>query len=297
MRTRLAKLRRRPKLLFLFTLAYLAWSLVPVLLAVRFSFNEGRSRSSAQGWSTHWYWGDPDLSVWHDPDLRSALFQSLRLAGFAIAIAVPLGVALALGITRWRGRAARPANLLALSTLVTPEIVMGSALLTRLRQPAHVHAARDTRPAHGPRHVLAGVRAARRARPSRLDRPGVRGGGHGPRRLVAQNASLRAPAAALARDRGERDRRVRALDGRLRGQRVPLGRLGHGYGSRPDLLQRARLADARPERAREPDPVSHARGGGARLRRLAGGAAPRRRARLGGGRAGAPRALERYTSR
>lgn len=129
MRARLAKLRRRPKLLFLFTVAYLAWSLVPVLLAVRFSFNEGRSRSSAQGWSTRWYWGDPDLSVWHDPDLRSALFQSLRLAGFAIAIAVPLGVALALGITRWRGRAARPANLLALSTLVTPEIVMGSALL------------------------------------------------------------------------------------------------------------------------------------------------------------------------
>ncbi|MCL4289539.1 MAG: ABC transporter permease [Thermoleophilia bacterium] len=129
MRARLAKLRRRPKLLFLFTVAYLAWSLVPVLLAVRFSFNEGRSRSSAQGWSTRWYWGDPDLSVWHDPDLRSALFQSLRLAGFAIAIAVPLGVALALGITRWRGRVARPANLLALSTLVTPEIVMGSALL------------------------------------------------------------------------------------------------------------------------------------------------------------------------
>ncbi len=129
MRTRLAKLRRRPKLLLLFTLAYLAWSLVPVLLAVRFSFNEGRSRSSGQGWSTRWYWGDPDLSVWHDPDLRSALFQSLRLAGLAIAIAVPLGVALAIGITRWRGRVARPANLLALSTLVTPEIVMGSALL------------------------------------------------------------------------------------------------------------------------------------------------------------------------
>lgn len=129
MRRRLARLRRRPVLLALITLAYLAWSLLPVLLAVRFSFNEGRSRSSAQGWSTRWYWGDPDLSVWHDPDLRSALFQSLRLAGLAIAIAVPLGVALALGITRWRGRAAKPANLLALSTLVTPEIVMGSALL------------------------------------------------------------------------------------------------------------------------------------------------------------------------
>ncbi|MCC6224614.1 MAG: ABC transporter permease [Thermoleophilia bacterium] len=129
MKRRLARWRRRPVLLALITLAYLAWSLVPVLLAVRFSFNDGRSRSSAQGWSTRWYWGDPDLSVWRDPDLRSALLQSLRLAGLAIVIAVPLGVGAAIGITRWRGRAAKPANLIALSTLVTPEIVMGSALL------------------------------------------------------------------------------------------------------------------------------------------------------------------------
>jgi len=118
----------RPRFLLAFTLAYLAWSIVPVLIAIRFSFNEGRSRSTAQGWSTRWYWGDPELSVWHDPDLRLALFQSLRLAGLTLAIAVPLGVALAVGITRWRGRAAKPANALALATLVTPEIVMGSAL-------------------------------------------------------------------------------------------------------------------------------------------------------------------------
>ena len=128
MRRWLANPWGRPRFLLAFTLAYLAWSIVPVLIAIRFSFNEGRSRSTAQGWSTRWYWGDPELSVWHDPDLRLALFQSLRLAGLTLAIAVPLGVALAVGITRWRGRAAKPANALALATLVTPEIVMGSAL-------------------------------------------------------------------------------------------------------------------------------------------------------------------------
>jgi spermidine/putrescine transport system permease protein len=106
----------------------MAWAIVPVLIAIRFSFNEGRSRSTAQGWSFRWYWQDPELSVWTDPDLRSALYQSLKLAGLAMAIAVPLGVALAVGITRWRGWAARPANALALSTLITPEIVMGTAL-------------------------------------------------------------------------------------------------------------------------------------------------------------------------
>jgi spermidine/putrescine transport system permease protein len=118
----------RPRFLLLVTLLYMAWAIVPVLIAIRFSFNEGRSRSTAQGWSFRWYWQDPENSVWTDPDLRSALYQSLKLAGLAMAIAVPLGVALAMGISRWRGRAAKPANALALSTLITPEIVMGTAL-------------------------------------------------------------------------------------------------------------------------------------------------------------------------
>jgi spermidine/putrescine transport system permease protein len=120
--------RGQPRFLAVFTILYLIWSIVPILIAIRFSFNEGRSRSTAQGWSLRWYLDDPDSSVAHDPDLRVALFQSLTLAGLAIAIAVPLGVVLAIGVTRWRGRIAKPANAIALSTLITPEIVMGSAL-------------------------------------------------------------------------------------------------------------------------------------------------------------------------
>lgn len=118
----------RPRFLVLMTLAYLAWSIVPILIAIRFSFNEGRSRSVSQGWSFRWYWQDVDLSVWHDPDLRAALFQSMRLAGIAVAVTVPLGVALAVGLTRWRGRLARPSRFIALVPLVTPEIVAGVAL-------------------------------------------------------------------------------------------------------------------------------------------------------------------------
>ena len=65
----------RPRFLALFTLVYLVWSIVPILIAIRFSFNEGRSRSTAQGWSTQWYWGEPDLSVRNDPDLAGALIR------------------------------------------------------------------------------------------------------------------------------------------------------------------------------------------------------------------------------
>ncbi len=118
----------KPRFLPLFTLVYLAWSIVPILIAIRFSFNEGRSRSTAQGWSLRWYFDDPDLSVWNDPDLRSALFQSLRLSAIAVAIAVPLGVALAIGLTRWRGRGAGTSRFVSVVPLVTPEIVMGVAL-------------------------------------------------------------------------------------------------------------------------------------------------------------------------
>jgi spermidine/putrescine transport system permease protein len=119
----------RPRFLVLATALYLVWSIVPILVAIRFSFNAGRSRSTSQGWSLRWYFDDPDLSVWHDPDLRSALFQSLRLAGIAVLVTVPLGVALAIGLTRWRGRGAGTANFISMIPLVTPEIVMGTALL------------------------------------------------------------------------------------------------------------------------------------------------------------------------
>ncbi len=118
----------KPRFLPLITLLYLVWSIVPILIAIRFSFNEGRSRSTAQGWSLRWYFDDPDLSVWNDPDLRAALFQSLRLSAIAVLIAVPLGVALAIGLTRWRGRGAGTSRVVSLVPLVTPEIVMGVAL-------------------------------------------------------------------------------------------------------------------------------------------------------------------------
>ena len=71
---------RRPRLLEALVWGYLAWSVLPVAIAVWFSFNAGRSRSSWQGFSLRWYWQDPVLSVWHDAELQQALVHSLRLA-------------------------------------------------------------------------------------------------------------------------------------------------------------------------------------------------------------------------
>jgi spermidine/putrescine transport system permease protein len=119
----------RPRVLGAVTWLYMAWAIVPVIIAVQFSFNAGRSLTAWQGFSlSRWYWGDPDNSVWHDPQLQHALLQSLKLAGLDVLIAVPIGVSLALGLARWRGRGAKAANFLMLFPLVTPEIVMAVAL-------------------------------------------------------------------------------------------------------------------------------------------------------------------------
>ena len=56
------------------------------------------------------------------------MWNSVVLALLTMLIAVPLGVALALGLSRWRGPVARGSNLLMLIPLSTPEIVMGTML-------------------------------------------------------------------------------------------------------------------------------------------------------------------------
>lgn len=127
MRRMLANPWDRPRLLRVFTLLYIVWSIVPVLIAVQFSFNAGRSRTTWQGFSLRWYLYDA-ASVAKDDGLRLALVQSLKLAVLTMLVATPIGVALAIGLSRWKGRSARAANLLMLFPLVTPELVMGVAL-------------------------------------------------------------------------------------------------------------------------------------------------------------------------
>ncbi len=118
---------RRPYVLASVTWLYILWSLLPVLIAVQFSFNDGRSRSTWQGFSLQWYCC-AEGSVGEDPSLLLALQNSLILGGATVLVATPLGVMLAMGLTRWRSRTSKVANGIALVPLVTPELVVGSAL-------------------------------------------------------------------------------------------------------------------------------------------------------------------------
>jgi spermidine/putrescine transport system permease protein len=101
---------------------------VPIVIAVLFSFNKGRSQASYQGLSWNWYFGDKTNSVLHNPQLHAAVIQTVRLSVLTTIIAVPLGVAFALGINRWRGRTASTFNFVMILSFVIPELIFGVAM-------------------------------------------------------------------------------------------------------------------------------------------------------------------------
>jgi spermidine/putrescine transport system permease protein len=119
------------------TWSYLAWSLIPVFIAILISFNSGRSNASFQGFSLQWWNGTPsgDVqgSLFKNPELHAAIYQTLRLSFVSMFIAVPLGVAFAIAIDRWHGRPAAGANFVMLVSFVIPEIIIGVAMALAFR--------------------------------------------------------------------------------------------------------------------------------------------------------------------
>jgi spermidine/putrescine transport system permease protein len=116
------------RFLWVLAIAYLLWSLVPVVIAVVFSFNSARSLTQWSGFSLRWYTTDPNNSVLHDPNLRHAIVQSLKLAILTAVLSVPLGVAFALSLRRWRGRGSGTSNFLMMLSFVTPELILAVSL-------------------------------------------------------------------------------------------------------------------------------------------------------------------------
>jgi spermidine/putrescine transport system permease protein len=117
----------KARFLWVIAIGYALWSLLPVVIAIVYSFNAGRSQTSLQGFSMRWYLTDVG-SVLKDDTLSSALLQSLKLTAIVVLIAVPFGVAFALALDRWRGRGTGGANFLMLFSFITPELAIGIAL-------------------------------------------------------------------------------------------------------------------------------------------------------------------------
>lgn len=125
---------RRPWGMEGFTWLYILWSLVPIAVAILFSFNRGASQSTWQGFSTRWYVGSSVNSVLNNPVLHQAVVQTVVLAALTTAICVPIGVGFAIGIDRLRSRTATGLNLVMIFSFVIPELLLAVALFMLVTQ-------------------------------------------------------------------------------------------------------------------------------------------------------------------
>jgi spermidine/putrescine transport system permease protein len=109
------------------TVAGFAYLFTPIVVIVVFSFNKPRGRFNL-------LWQEFTLDNWADPFAKEALTDamvlSLEVAAVAAAAATVLGTLVALALVRYRFTGSRLVNLLLLLPLTTPEIVLGSSLLT-----------------------------------------------------------------------------------------------------------------------------------------------------------------------
>src|SRR5437764_3540245 len=125
---------RRPWAMEGFTWLYIIWSIVPIAIAVLFSFNRGASQATWQGFSTKWYVGKQVTSVLNNASLHHAVIQTLILAALTTLICVPIGVGFAIGIDRWRTRTSNGLNFVMIFSFVIPELLLAVALFLLVTQ-------------------------------------------------------------------------------------------------------------------------------------------------------------------
>jgi spermidine/putrescine transport system permease protein len=103
------------------------YMLIPIAVIFGFSFNDpaGRYNFTWVGFTLeHW------KNAFGIPELNEALLTSLKLAVLATVISTVIGTLMALALVRYDFFGRRAANFLIVIPMATPEVVMGSALLS-----------------------------------------------------------------------------------------------------------------------------------------------------------------------
>ncbi|HWD65826.1 MAG TPA: ABC transporter permease [Solirubrobacteraceae bacterium] len=117
----------RHHLLSMYAVLALLYLFLPIVVVIAFSFNnpKGRFNYTWDGFTTK-NWTDP-FGV---PGIGSAIRISLEIAVLSSICATVLGALMALALMRYRIRGQGALNMLVFLPMATPEIVMGSSLLT-----------------------------------------------------------------------------------------------------------------------------------------------------------------------
>jgi spermidine/putrescine transport system permease protein len=121
----MARIRRH--LLLMAALLVLGYMLIPNLVVAIFSFNNPSGRYN-------YSWNEFSTAAWTNPcgaqGICESLGLSLRIGLIASLTATVLGTMIAFALGRYRFRARSGTNLLIFMPMATPEVVMGSSLLT-----------------------------------------------------------------------------------------------------------------------------------------------------------------------
>jgi spermidine/putrescine transport system permease protein len=117
----------RRHLLSVYAAMALVYLFLPIAVVIAFSFNNPKGRFN-------YTWDGFTLDNWTHPfgvpGIGSAIRISLEIALLSGLVATTLGALMALALTRHRFRGRGIVNLLVFLPMATPEIVMGSSLLT-----------------------------------------------------------------------------------------------------------------------------------------------------------------------
>jgi putative spermidine/putrescine transport system permease protein len=97
---------------------------VPIALVILYAFNASTIQTwPIQHYSTKWF-----SVAWHDPEVRSSLWLSLKAGLFATLIAMVLGSLAAFGVHKYRFFGREAISLLLVLPLALPGIITGIAL-------------------------------------------------------------------------------------------------------------------------------------------------------------------------
>jgi putative spermidine/putrescine transport system permease protein len=102
----------------------LAFLFVPIAIVILYAFNSSNVQSwPMKGLSTRWF-----SVAWHDPQVRSSLWLSIKAGLLATAVAVVLGSAAAIGVHKFRFFGREAVSLFLVLPLALPGIITGIAL-------------------------------------------------------------------------------------------------------------------------------------------------------------------------
>ncbi|HTR71584.1 MAG TPA: ABC transporter permease [Mycobacteriales bacterium] len=108
----------------LWVAAVLFFLFAPIAIVILYAFNKSNVQSwPIAGLSTRWV-----RVAWHDPQVRSALWLSIKAGVLATAVAIILGTAAAFGVHRFKFFGRNAVSLLLVLPLALPGIITGIAL-------------------------------------------------------------------------------------------------------------------------------------------------------------------------